>query len=141
MSSGNQVLLGQYGATNRTYSSSSLILPSVCASRLTGGNAYLCRPCTVPVHPCQALPRIGSRTTGNGRFLEMQTGLPEQLRNDSKSAGPPGDGVSTPKEVLFELVGCLIEHSWDVDGMNGDLRCFWVLYSLRIQQANQKRGS
>ncbi len=43
MSSGNQVLLGQYGATNRTCSSSSLILHSVCASRLTAGNAYLCR--------------------------------------------------------------------------------------------------
>ncbi len=39
MSSGNQVMLGQYGATNNTCSSSSLILHSVCASRLTGGNA------------------------------------------------------------------------------------------------------
>ncbi len=41
---GNQVLLGQYGATNKTCSSSSLILHSVCASRLTGGDAYLHRP-------------------------------------------------------------------------------------------------
>ncbi len=39
MISGNQVMLGQYGATNNTCSSSSLILHSVCASRLTGGNA------------------------------------------------------------------------------------------------------
>ncbi len=97
MSSGNQVLLGQYGATNRTCSLSSLILHSVCASRLTGGNAYLSRPwgqlCA------SVLPWIGSRITGNGWFLEMQTGLPEQLLTDSKSAGPPGDGVSTPQEV------------------------------------------
>ncbi len=93
MSSGNQVLLGQYGATNRTCSSSSLILHSVCASRLTAGNAYLCRvrhaylegthicvgpgASCVPVHPYQALPRVGSRTTGRGWFLEMQTGLPD----------------------------------------------------------------
>ncbi len=41
MSSGNQV--GQNGATSRTCSSSSLTLYSVCASRLTGGNAYLHR--------------------------------------------------------------------------------------------------
>ncbi len=41
MSSGNQVRVGQWGATSRTCSSSSLSLHSVCASRLTGGNAYL----------------------------------------------------------------------------------------------------
>ncbi len=35
--------VGQYGATNRTCSSSSLSLQSVCARRLTEGNAYLCR--------------------------------------------------------------------------------------------------
>ncbi len=36
MSSGNQVRVGQCGATSRTCSSSSLSLHSVCASRLTG---------------------------------------------------------------------------------------------------------
>ncbi len=41
MSSGNQVRVGQCGATSRTCSSSSLSLLSVCASRLTGGNVYL----------------------------------------------------------------------------------------------------
>ncbi len=41
MSLGNQVRVGQWGATSRTCSSSSLSLHSVCASRLTGGNAYL----------------------------------------------------------------------------------------------------
>ncbi len=41
MSSGNQVRVGQWGATSKTCSSSSLSLHSVCASRLTGGNAYL----------------------------------------------------------------------------------------------------
>ncbi len=43
MSSGNQVWVGQNGSTSRTCSSSSLTLHSVCASRLTGGNAYLHR--------------------------------------------------------------------------------------------------
>ncbi len=38
MSSGNQVRVGQWGATSRTCSSSSLSLHSVCASRLTGEN-------------------------------------------------------------------------------------------------------
>ncbi len=41
MSSGNQVRVGQWDATSRTFSSSSLSLHSVCANRLTGGNAYL----------------------------------------------------------------------------------------------------
>ncbi len=41
MSSENQVQVGQSGGTSRTCSSSSLSLHSVCASRLTGGNAYL----------------------------------------------------------------------------------------------------
>ncbi len=49
------------------------------------------------VHSCRALPRIGSRTTGNGWFLEMQTGLPEKVPH----------------------VGHLIKHSWDMDGMKG----------------------
>ncbi len=43
MSSGNQVRVGQNGATSRTCSSSSLTLHGVCVSRLTGGNAYLHR--------------------------------------------------------------------------------------------------
>ncbi len=43
MSSGNQVRVGQWGATSRTCFSSSLSLHSVCASRLTRGNAYLCK--------------------------------------------------------------------------------------------------
>ncbi len=43
MSLGNQVWVGQNGATSSTCSSSSLTLHSVCASRLTGGNAYLHR--------------------------------------------------------------------------------------------------
>ncbi len=58
MSSGNQVRVGQWGATNRTCSSSSLSLHSVCARRLTGGNAYLrkargqlCASASVPREP------------------------------------------------------------------------------------------
>ncbi len=49
----------------------------------------------------------------------MQTGRPG-LRTVPKSAEPPGDGVSTRLEVLLgQLVGCPIEHSWDVDGTKG----------------------
>ncbi len=58
ISSGNQVRVGQSGATSRTCSSSSLSLHSVCASRLTGGNAYLskswgqlCASASVPRGP------------------------------------------------------------------------------------------
>ncbi len=58
ISSGNQVLVGQYGTTRRTCSSSSLSLHRVCASRLTGGNAYLlkvwdqlCASASVPRGP------------------------------------------------------------------------------------------
>ncbi len=40
-------------------------------------------------------PQSGIKTTGSERSLERQTGLPERLRNISKSAGPSGDGVST----------------------------------------------
>ncbi len=115
--SAREGLLGQYGATIRTCSLSSLILHSVCASRLTGGMHICAGPgaSCVPVYPCQELPRIGSRTTGNGPFLELQTGLPEQLQTDSKSARPPG--MESPKKCSSrQLVGCLIEHFWDVDG-------------------------
>ncbi len=58
MSLGNQVRTGQWGATSRTCSSSSLSLHNVCASRLTGGNAYLrkargqlCASASVPRGP------------------------------------------------------------------------------------------
>ncbi len=54
----NQVRVGQWGATSRTCSLSSLSLHSVCASRLTGGNAYLrkvrgqlCASASVPRGP------------------------------------------------------------------------------------------
>ncbi len=41
MSSENNVRMGKSGATSRTWSSSSLSLHSICASRLTGGNTHL----------------------------------------------------------------------------------------------------
>ncbi len=68
----------------------------------------------VPVHPCRALARLGSRTTGNGWFLEMQTGPPKQLRTIPKSAEPSGDGVSTPLEVLLETARRLPD--WTLPG-------------------------
>ncbi len=58
ISSVNQIRVGHGGATSRTCSSSSLSLHSVCASRLTGGNAYLrkswgqlCASASVPRGP------------------------------------------------------------------------------------------
>ncbi len=42
------------------------------------------------------------------------------LEQSAKSAESPGDGVSTPLEVLLETARrLLIEHSRDVDGTKG----------------------
>ncbi len=75
ISSGNQVWVGQYCATSRICSSSSLILHNVCAILLTGGNAYLRRPrgqlCAV--HACRVFLRSGSKTTGSETSLGTQT--------------------------------------------------------------------
>ncbi len=56
ISSGNQVRVGQWGATSRTCSSSSLSLHSVCVSRLTGENAYL-RKARGQLCACASVPR------------------------------------------------------------------------------------
>ncbi len=114
MSSRNQVLLGQYGATNRTCSLSFLTLHSVCASRLTGRMHICAGPgaSCVPEHPCRVLSRIWSRTTGNGRFLEMKTDEPIPNQLDCLGMESP-----LPRKCrLRQHVGCLIEHCWDVDG-------------------------
>ncbi len=116
--------VGQYGATNKACFSSSQILHSFCASRLTGGNAFFAQApgaSCVPVHLCQALPQLGSKTTGSGRFLEMQKD--EQLRNSEPSPNQLNClGMESPlpwKYCSRQLFGCLIEHSWDVDGTKG----------------------
>ncbi len=97
MSSGNQVRVGQWGATSRTCSSSSLSLHSVCVSRLTGGNEYLrkAEASCVPVRLCRGGPRSERSTAGSGRTRGKQTGLPELPRIDSRSAGSSRDGVAT----------------------------------------------
>ncbi len=98
MSSGNQVRVGQWCATSRTCSSSSLSWHSVCACRLTGGNAYLrkaqgqlCASASVP----RGAPQSGKSTAGSGRTRGKQTGLPELPRIDSRSAGSFWDVVAT----------------------------------------------
>ncbi len=60
------------------------------------GNAYLhrargqlCASASVP-----RVPSVRETTTGSGRTREKQTGLPELLRIDSKSAGSSRDGVA-----------------------------------------------
>ncbi len=101
MSSGNQVRVGQNGATSRTCSSSSLTLHSVCASRLTGGMHTCIEPeaSCVPVRPCRGCPRSGRNTAGSGRTRGKQTGLPELPRIDSRSAGSSRDESPFSGEV------------------------------------------
>ncbi len=70
ISSENQVWVGQYGATNRTCPSSSLILHSVSL-----GGTHTCEgpvASWVPLCPYRVFPRSGSKTTGNERSLKMQ---------------------------------------------------------------------
>ncbi len=70
ISSENQVWVGQYGATNRTCPSSSLILYSVSL-----GGTHTCEgpvASWVPLCPYRVFPRSGSKTTGNERSLKMQ---------------------------------------------------------------------
>ncbi len=111
MSSGNQVRVGQNGATSRTCSSSSLTLHSVCASRLTGGNAYLHRA------RGQLCASASWHTAGSGRTRGKQTGLPELPRIDSRSAGSSRDGVAILRgsELSWERIGRTIELPRNVD--------------------------
>ncbi len=48
----------------------------------------------VPVRPCRGGPRSRRNTAGSGRTRGKQTGLPELLRIDSRSAGSSRDGVA-----------------------------------------------
>ncbi len=95
MSPGNQVRVGQWGATSRTCSSSSLSLQSFCASRLTGGNAYL--------------------HEGSGRTRGKQTGPPELPQIDSRSAGSSRDGVTTLRGIRAVVRACR-PHDWASPG-------------------------
>ncbi len=117
MSSGNQVRVGQWGATSRTCSSSSLSLHSVCASRLTGGNAYLrkargqlCASASVPRGPL-----VRGSTAGSGRTRGRQTGLPELPRIDSRSAGSSRDGVAILRGT-WAVVRARRPHDWAAPG-------------------------
>ncbi len=67
-----------------------------------------------PVHLCRVSPQTGSRTTGSGRFLARQTGLPEPRRTPPKSAGPPGGGVATL--LAAQLVRARRPHGWAHQG-------------------------
>ncbi len=117
MSSGNQVRVGQWGATSRTCSSSSLSLHSVCASRLTGGNAYLrkargqlCASASVPRGP-SVREKYSWQWEDSGR----QTGLPELPRIDSRSAGSSRDGVAILRGT-WAVVRARRPHDWAAPG-------------------------
>ncbi len=81
---------GPSGATSRTCSSSSLSLHSVCASRLTGGNAYL-RKARGQLCASASVPRGPSVR----EKYSWQTDPPELPRIDSRSAGSSRDGIAT----------------------------------------------
>ncbi len=117
MSSGNQVRVGQWGATSRTCSSSSLSLHSVCASRLTGETHTCVRPeaSCVPVRLCRGGPRSERSTAGSGRTRGRQTGLPELPRIDSRSAGSSRDGVAILRGTWAVVRACR-PHDWAAPG-------------------------
>ncbi len=113
MSSGNQVRVGQWGATSRTCSSSSLSLHSVCASRLTGGNAYLrkargqlCASASV-----SRGPSVREKYSWQWEDSGKQTGLPELPRINSRSARSSRDGVATLRGMWAVERACR-PHDW-----------------------------
>ncbi len=109
MSSGNQVRVGQWGATNRTCSSSSLSLHNVCASRLTGGNTYLrkargqlCASASVPRGP-SVREKYSWQWEDSGEA------------NDSRSAGSSRDGIATLRG-MWAVVRARRPHDWAAPG-------------------------
>ncbi len=118
MSSGNQVRVGQWGATSRTCSSSSLSLHSVCASRLTGGNAYLrkaqgqlCASVSVPRGPSVRekyswqWEDSGEANRSTLSFPESTPDQPDRLGMESSLSGECG--------LSWERIG---PHDWASPG-------------------------
>ncbi len=108
----------------RLCSSSSLILHSVCASRLTGGMHICAGPRGQLVCQCiraDAYPRLGCRTP----WQWVVSGDCKQVHLSSSEPSPNQLnclGMESPlawKCCSRQLVGCPIEHSWDVDGTKG----------------------
>ncbi len=115
MSSGNQVRVGQSGATSRTCSSSSLSLHSVCASRFTGGNGYLheawgqmCTSASVRRGP-SVREKYSWQWEDSWEANRSTWAFHESTPDQPDRLGMEG------RELSWERVGSTIEFPWDVD--------------------------
>ncbi len=130
MSSGNQVRVGQWGATSRTCSSSSLSLHSVCASRLTGGNAYLrkargqlCASASVPRGP-SVREKYSWQWEDSGEANRSTWASPNRLQISRIVSGwsrhSPGN-VSCRESASAARLSC--PGMWTA---RSDLNCVWL---------------
>ncbi len=108
MSSENQVWLGQYGATNRTCSSSpgSVQKGSLGEMHICEGPGASC----APVHPCQGeegstltLQGVGSRAVVKSTFVESKTSpSPKRFESESRPSPKRFESESRPSPKRFE---------------------------------------
>ncbi len=130
MSSGNQVRVGQWGATSRTCSSSSLSLHSVCASRLTGGNTYLrkargqlCASASVPRRP-SVREKYSWQWEDSGEANRSTLASPNRLQISRIVSGwsrhSPGN-VSCRESASAARLSC--PGMWTA---RSDLNCVWL---------------
>ncbi len=130
MSSGNQVRVGHWGATSRTCSSSSLSLHSVCASRLTGGNAYLhkargqlCASASVPRGP-SVREKYSWQWEDSGELNRSTRASPNRLQISRIVSGwsrhSPGN-VSCRESASAARLSC--PGMWT---SRSDLNCVWL---------------
>ncbi len=130
MSSGNQVRVGQWGATSRICSSSSLSLHSVCASRLTGGNAYLrkargqlCASASVPRGP-SVREKYSWQWEDSGEANRSTWASPNRLQISRIVSGwsrhSPGN-VSCRESASAARLSC--PGMWTA---RSDLNCVWL---------------
>lgn len=93
----NQVWQGQYSATIRTFSASSLILHNMCAMRLTGGNPYLHRSWANCIYAEGWLPERN--------YPSFPKSTPNQLDRL---------GISSKRSLSREGNICAIEVTWNL---------------------------
>ncbi len=130
MSSGNQVRVGQWCATSRTCSSSSLSLHNFCASRLTGGNAYLrkaqdqlCASASVPRGP-SVREKYSWQWEDSGEANRSAWAYPNRLQISLIVSGwsqhSPGN-VSCRESASAARLSC--PGMWTA---RSDLNCVWL---------------
>ncbi len=122
MSLGNQVRVGQCGATSRTCSSSSLSLHSVCASRLTGGNAYLHKArgqlCASASVPRSGQGGIQLAVRGLVGSKQVHLGFPESTPDQPDRLG------------MWGVVRVRWPHDWDSPGCE-QRTVTWTAFDFR----------